>query len=370
MALSGAERARRCREKKKAAGLGESMKQKDRQRKRLARSKMLPKQLNELRLRQQTNLQKFRSKLKQDAGLPSPATSSFSTKQSKEKALKRIVNALPVNKNKQIELIKQVAETLNIINVERTYERNQQSLSTDTKKQVYDFYFRDDISYQAPGKKDTIIIKENGEKKTLQKRYLLYTLNELYQLFIEENPQVVIGSSSFKDLRPCNVLYKSATPQNLCLCVYHENISLLLQSLNQNIHNLNSIDLNSFVKLLVCDDTQELCMFSNCTQCSFNFKRKIEEKIIDRSKIIKWSQWSISDENRTVKVEYEGTVEYCVKILKTKINQFLFHVFVKRQQSSFFEVSKNNVTDEQCIIQVDYLENFSLIEQNEMQSAH
>jgi hypothetical protein len=33
MALSGAERARRCREKKKAAGLSQVMKEKDRKRK-------------------------------------------------------------------------------------------------------------------------------------------------------------------------------------------------------------------------------------------------------------------------------------------------------------------------------------------------
>ena len=95
--------------------------------------------------------------------------------------------------------------------------------------------------------------------------------------------------------------------------------------------NLKSIVLNEFIKLLVCDDTQELCMFSNCKQCSFNFKRKIEEKTIDRSETIKWSQWTISDENRTVKIEYEGTVESCVKVLNGKVNQFLFHVFVKRQ---------------------------------------
>ena len=33
-------------------------------------------------------------------------------------------------------------------------------------------------------------------------------------------------------------------------------------------------------------------------------------------------------------------------------------------------MAKNNVTGEQCIMQVDYSENFSHIEQNEIQSAH
>ncbi|CAF1437694.1 unnamed protein product [Rotaria sordida] len=370
MALSGAERARRCREKKKAAGLHELIKQQDCERKRLARSKMPPAKLKKLRLRQQTNLRKFRSKSKLNPTRPSPPESSFRTKQSKSKALNRILNALPANKDKQFELIKEIAANLNIVKLEKKFERNQQSLSTDVKQRVYDYYFRDDISYQAPGKRDSITIRENGEKKKLQKRYLLYSLNEVYQLFAEENPQAVISCSSFKNLRPCNVLYKSATPHNLCLCIYHENISLLLQAIDERIHGIKSIDLNSFIKLLVCDDSQELCMFSNCSQCSNNFKMKIQDQMIDQFVIIKWSLWSTSKEGRTVKIDYEGTVQNCINILQTKINPFLFHVFIKRQQSNFFEMLKKDVTDKKCLLQVDYAENYSIIEQNEIQSAH
>jgi hypothetical protein len=370
MALSGAERARRCREKKKAAGLGESMKRKDRERKRLARSKMSSAQLKKLRSRQQVNLRKFRLKTKTNPTLPSISASSFSTKQSKAKALKKVLNVLPVNKDKQVELIQTIAVDLNILKLEKKIQRTQRSLPVDVKKQIYDYYFRDDISYQAPGKKDTITIKENGVKKTLQKRYLLYSLRELYQLFMEEHPKVVISQSSFQDLRPCNVLYKSSTPQNVCVCIYHENISLLLKALNEYVHGLKSIDLSSFIKLLVCDDTQQACMFSDCNQCSLHFQNKIHDKIIDPSRIIKWSLWSTSDEGRAVKVDHEGSVQNCVDTLGTKIKKFLFHVFIKRQQSKFFEVLKENSTDEQCLLQVDYSENYSLVEQNEIQSAH
>lgn len=119
MALSGAERARRCREKKKAAGLGKLMKQRNRKRKRFARSRMSSIELKAFRLCQQTNLRKFRSKAKPNPILPSPSTSSFSTKQSKAKALKRILNVLPVNKDKQVELIQQIAEDLQIVKLEK-----------------------------------------------------------------------------------------------------------------------------------------------------------------------------------------------------------------------------------------------------------
>ncbi|CAF4518072.1 unnamed protein product, partial [Rotaria sp. Silwood2] len=124
MALSGAERARRCREKKKAAGLHELIKQQDCERKRLARSKMPPAKLKKLRVRQQTNLRKFRSKSKSKLNptRPSPPESSFRTKQSKSKALNRILKALPANKDKQFELIKEIAANLNIVRLEKKFD--------------------------------------------------------------------------------------------------------------------------------------------------------------------------------------------------------------------------------------------------------
>ncbi|CAF2926907.1 unnamed protein product [Rotaria sp. Silwood2] len=92
--------------------------------------------------------------------------------------------------------------------------------------------------------------------------------------------------------------------------------------------------------------------------------------MIDPFVIIKWSLWSTSKEGRTVKIDHEGTVQNCIHILQTKINHFLFHVFIKRQQSNFFEMLKKDVTDEKCLLQLDYAENYSIIEQNQIQSAH
>ncbi|CAF4335640.1 unnamed protein product [Rotaria sp. Silwood2] len=97
---------------------------------------------------------------------------------------------------------------------------------------------------------------------------------------------------------------------------------------------------------------------------------KIQDQMIDPFVIIKWSLWSTSKEGRTVKIDHEGTVQNCIHILQTKINHFLFHVFIKRQQSNFFEMLKKDVTDEKCLLQLDYAENYSMIEQNQIQSAH
>jgi hypothetical protein len=38
-----------------------------------------------------------------------------------------------------------------------------------------------------PGKRDTVVVNDNGNKTTYQKRILLYTIREAYELFLAEN---------------------------------------------------------------------------------------------------------------------------------------------------------------------------------------
>ncbi|CAF2970124.1 unnamed protein product, partial [Rotaria sp. Silwood2] len=266
---------------------------------------------------------KFRSKLNNVTYKPS-FKSSFETKQIKGKALRKITNALPVNKNKQIELITHMAEDLGILDMKKKHERVQNCISMSTQNEVINFYCRDDISYQAPGRKDSITIKIDGIKQTIQKRFLLFSLREVYQLFIDEYPQHKIGRSSFQELRPPNVFYRSSMPHNICVCNYHENINLLITALNEHIQDFTSINLQSFIKLLVCDDNRESCMFSKCDKCAGFFKDNVENKIIDKTRIIKWTLWSTSATHQTLKADYNGTDLECVNILSAKIKHFYF----------------------------------------------
>ena len=66
----------------------------------------------------------------------------------------------------------------------------------------------------------------------------------------------------------------------------------------------------------------------------------------------------------------EGSVSKCVKLLQRKTPQYLWHVFVKRKQSDYFENLKKNLSDQTVICQVDYAENFRIHTQNQIQSAH
>ncbi|CAF3893073.1 unnamed protein product [Rotaria magnacalcarata] len=122
------------------------------------------------------------------------------------KALKRALHSLPKDTNKRMMVVQHLAQNLNIISkTVRQHTRKQHSLSIELKKLVIQFYQRDDITYQLPGKRDyATVTDDNGESMTLQKRILLYNIRETYQLFVDEysNKNVDLSLTSFNELRP------------------------------------------------------------------------------------------------------------------------------------------------------------------------
>ena len=91
------------------------------------------------------------------------------------------------------------------------------AISEETKHGVQTCYQRDDISRQAPGRRDVVIIRnENGEKSNVQARHLTTTINEVFAMFREINPHVKIGKSKFAELKPQHVLLSIQLPRNVC----------------------------------------------------------------------------------------------------------------------------------------------------------
>ena len=156
---------------------------------------------------------------------------------------------------------------------------------------MYNFYIRDDISYQLPGKKDTIVVKkDDGSKVTYQKRILLNNLRENFELFKEENKDVSLSRLSFAQLRPSFVISKAALAHRNDLCLYDENVCLLLKSLDKHIGGQFCSSLQTFTDSLVCSTNNQECMFSCCPLCEDFFTGKIQENFTDGNAKINWSQ--------------------------------------------------------------------------------
>ena len=94
------------------------------------------------------------------------------------------------------------------------------------------FHLRDDVSCWCPGKHDTVVVKENKVKKTMQQRKVQLSMKELYAQFVEEHPKITIGKTKFHSLKWQHTLYSLQTPRNISLCMIHKNMRLLFESAN------------------------------------------------------------------------------------------------------------------------------------------
>ena len=290
------------------------------------------------------------------------------------KASRRVEKSLPKSPRKKKAVVAHVAsKVLGSTNIkEKRIQRTR--ISDDMLKKIELFYNRDDVSRVSPGKADTISIKENGTRVHKQKRHLMMTLDEAFALFNLDNPECNIGRSTFCSLRPKEVLLAQDMPHNVCVCITHENIILLLESLHRKtcIIPLYSQD---FLEIYVCDPTSEKCMASDCSTCQEGklFNQHIADNIENTSDNIKWFQWSKNETGYLEKQSNTSTIEEAIRKLVNNMPKFLWHVFIKRQQSKAYEEDKEKAkkTESQiAVVQMDFSENYTCVYQDECASAH
>ena len=297
------------------------------------------------------------------------SSATFASAQTLGKAMRKVRKALPSNSPKKFEVIKRLAQSVGLLPPPQ-HPRTARKLTDGTVQKVVTFHERDDVSWQAPGKRDTVTIKRDGKSEKIQRRHLLFNLRELHGLYQLEFPQFPISRAAFQDLRPPHVKPLSTLSQRVCVCVHHANVHLLLKALRTHVDGLDD-DLHRFVKMLVCDDANEECMMHQCVTCQHFFTQKIENKIRSTTSLssITWQQW-INNGHRSTKSDFTGTIRQCVAVLGTKVSSFLSHTWVKRKQAKHFEFLKANVSTIKILAQVDYSENFAIGFQDEIQSAH
>lgn len=102
------------------------------------------------------------------------------------------------------------------------YVRGNAMISEDVVNAVVAFYQEDGISRMTANSKDMIKINQ----KAVPVRFMEMTVLNAFQEFDKRNPDLV-GRSTFYSLRPRNV--KIVSPHETCMCIYHENIHLLLK---------------------------------------------------------------------------------------------------------------------------------------------
>jgi hypothetical protein len=125
---------------------------------------------------------------------------SLYNKQTLAKAAKKVLRVLPTNPDKQHQILTRVGQNLGLFQTPRP-QRQQAAIPMDVIQKVQDFHKNDSISWQAPGKRDYVTVREKGTRVKYQKRFLLFNIREVHQLFIQDHPGMNIFFNCYNLMR-------------------------------------------------------------------------------------------------------------------------------------------------------------------------
>jgi hypothetical protein len=217
-----------------------------------------------------------------------------------------------------------------------------------------------------PGKNDVVTVRTKEGKEKRQKKLLVMTIEEMYQTFKNEFPGTTIGKSKFAELRPSEVLLSSNTPRNVCGCIYHTNVILMLEALHEH-SDVPLYNREKFTDLAICEGKNRECFWNDCEACSGGKKLKsslndiVGNELLEKD--ITWYRWGKGNEGFLTKEVQRTTVKRVIDDLVAKSSQFLWHIYVKEAQSMAYNSTKaeaQQADSKTVLLQMDFAENFGI----------
>lgn len=159
------------------------------------------------------------------------------------------------------------------------------------------------------------------------------------------------------------------TCSTLCVCIHHANFSFLLNGCATVIQSFPKT-FESFLQLACCNIKNESCMTNDCENCTKDVKSIVPVKYLTKmDEIVKWQHWWKVDDRITLTYSVAPLSDLFHE-LEVQLPLFKRHFFVKRDQQNYFDAKRKNIKPEEVVLQIDFAENYRLVCQNEVQSAH
>lgn len=263
-------------------------------------------------------------------------------------------------------------KTASLHYIPRQYAR----FSIDNVNAVVEQFFMEDINSRASaGKNETIT--RNKERK--QKRYLCDSIKNLHKKFcVEKGP---ISYSSFRKRKPFWVV--QAIERDTCACKKCENIKLKVKALHR-LGELNTQDVAVLLAEVRCSLDSHSCMYNECKLCrskSVSFTKTLSDSLE-----ISWSEW-ISKTDKRVRQQADGiekifvvhivvkeritlTVNALKERLCSEMKLYSIHAYNIRHQYKQLKDLREQLKNNECVILVDFSENYATKYATEIQSMH
>lgn len=179
-----------------------------------------------------------------------------------------------------------------------------------------DYYRSDGVSRPCPGIREHVRLKTDGGYEKVQRRLIMMNLEEVYQVFKQENPGLKIGFSKFASIRPKECVLAGSTHgiHTTCVCVKHQNAKLIFDSLkSQYKEELKEKSIETYRDLMntmLCKEITENCRLNKCSDCPgidgndegvglrSNLFQIIDDTLIEKISIKQWTSFGSESHNR------------------------------------------------------------------------
>ena len=123
---------------------------------------------------------------------------------------------------------------------------------------------------------------------------------------------------------------------------------------------------------IVCDTTNLECMVHRCDNCpGFPALEKfVKDKFaeLDIDEEVKYSQWANVD--RSILNSHTSDVDYFIDLLVYSVDNLTTHSFIAKSQAQYLKKRKEEMNESECIILLDFAENYHYVVQDEIQGYH
>jgi hypothetical protein len=240
------------------------------------------------------------------------------------------------------------------------------------KETVRKFYEQDDVSMQAPGKKEC----KTKNKVKKQKRYVTHSLKFLYRKFCNEN-EFTVSYSTFCKLRPFWIVDRKIDERDTCVCMACENISYLHQALRTEGMLLNTnAELDTVIEEeMCCAPATVNCFLRKCPNC---VNKEILFSDYDGSGETSYEVWEKIEESGTDGKSYRRRVKNrihceCHELISNfcdLLPEYMRHIGRVKNQYQETKKIKKNLGENDFVFHIDFSENYTTKYFREIQACH
>ncbi|KAI4828351.1 hypothetical protein KUCAC02_022447 [Chaenocephalus aceratus] len=251
------------------------------------------------------------------------------------------------------------------------------SLCFRIQDSVIAYLTRDESSRLKAGKGQTI----TRRKIKKQKRFLNDILRNLHRKFLTEHPNYNLSYSLFCRMRPFWVVNPTLADRQTCLCKVHENLSFLAEKLH-TLKLIRSVDMEDLTSSISCNPNSKDCMYNECPHCKGQeFAIAAEVNLQANVELTQWSTETVIREKKNkdgkkdkvpmkITVKKKKVLVDLLEMFQGQLRHFKRHTFNIKSQLTHYRELRKSMTNQECLIHVDFSENYSCKFAAEIQAMH